>query len=466
MSRILFIQFIRRCGAGDTAPVFDQSLGQLSAALRRDGHETRLVRIDGFNPKLVRTTIESVGPDFAYCDIRGSSIDVATRTLREIRERYRMHVLIGGSLATTMPDMALSLPGVCGVVLGDGDESLPAYIAQGTNGSPRTGCDGIWTIEGGKVHKRGAATLMPDLDKLPFADRELFGARSDERVFDITVGRGCPSRCAYCINDRLHQACGGGAEFVRRRSPKHVCDELDDLCERYPETEFIRFTDHAFIHDVQWLAEFAQVYADRCGMPFKCHVRANALDARRADLLLEAGCATAEIEIISGSDFVRNEILDMETSDAQMADAFALLRERGIETHAVNFIGAPYSTPMAEAQTVKLNRKVRPEYVEARVYYPFAGTPARDLCKEMGWLSNRSEDSYSRQRSVLDMPGLSANQIREISRSTTEQMAGGGRTGLRRKIERGSELCKDFAIGVLAAMRRAIGLITSPRRRW
>jgi radical SAM superfamily enzyme YgiQ (UPF0313 family) len=465
MSRILFIQFIRRCGAGDTGPVFDQSLGQLSAALRRDGHQTHLIRIDGFDPKRVRSTVDSVQPDFAYCDIRGSSIDAATRTLREIRERYRMHVLVGGSLATTMPDMALSLPGVCAVVLGDGDRSLPGYVAQGNNGSPRTGCEGIWTIEGGTLHKRGAAALMPDLDELPFADRELFGARPDERVFDITVGRGCPARCAYCINERLREAIGGGAEFIRRRSPDHVCDELDLLCERYPETEFIRFTDHAFIHDVQWLEDFSQVYAERCGMPFKCHVRANALDARRADLLLEAGCATAEIEIISGSDFVRNEILEMDTSDRQVADAFALLRERGIESHAVNFIGAPDSTSMAEAETVEMNRRVRPEYVEARVYYPFVGTAARDLCKEMGWLSNRSEESYSKQLSVLDMPGLSANQIRQISRSTPDEMGGSGTTGLPRKVERGLGLFYDMCIGVGSAVRRAIGLITSPKRR-
>lgn len=464
MSRILLVQFIRRCGTGDTGAVFDQPLGQLSAALRNMGHETRLLRLDGYQPKRVRAAFASMQPDVVYCTIGGSSVDAATRTLREIRERHGVCVLIGGSLATVMPDMALSLPGVAGVVLGDGDESVPRYVSQGTNGTPRAACEGVWTIEGGRVHKLGGACVIADLDRLPFADRELFGARPDERVFDVTVGRGCPARCAYCINDRVREASGTDA-FVRRRSPENICDELDALCERYPETEFVRFTDHAFIHDLDWLGRFARVYAQRCGIPFKCHVRANTLDARRADLLLEAGCAAAEIELISGSDFVRNEILCMDTSDRQLTGAFALLRERGIETHIVSFIGAPYSTPMAESETIEMCRAVRPDFVEARVYYPFVGTPASDLCKEMGWLSNRPEGHYSTGRSVLDMPGLSAGQIRNMSRSNPDEVGTPGTSGLPRRVERTLGLFYDAVSAAWAGMRRAIAIVTSPRRR-
>jgi anaerobic magnesium-protoporphyrin IX monomethyl ester cyclase len=424
MSSILFLQLMRRRRPGDTGPVFDQQLGQLSAVLKKDGHQASLLRLDGFNPSDLHHSIERNKPEIVYAVFDGASVDAARRTFGEIQEQFRLPIVVGGPYATVLPDVALSMPGVRAVILGDADYSFPLYVKRRLGNDINSPLEGVWTNENGRVHKFGVPAIHLDLDALPFADRELFGVDPESEILDITVGRGCPRRCAYCINDRLREAAGAGEHFVRRRSPENVCDEIDHLCLEYPNTRFLRFTDHALATDLDWLEAFAEMYEFRCGLPFECHVRANILDERRADLLKSAGCSVAEIEVISGSDFIRNEILDMDTSDEQIERSFALLKAHGVGTKSVNLVGAPYSSQVAEDRTVEINRRIGADVIDIRVYYPFYGTKARSLAKEEGWLTNRCESSFSAGESVLDMPRLDAERVRRIRNRMSQEIAG------------------------------------------
>lgn len=423
---ILFLQIARRASASDTAPLFDQQLGQLSAALREEDYRTSLLRLDHFDRARLRSTVQSVSPDLIFARCEGSSIDLARRVLAELAEpdEHRVPVLFGGSMATVMPDVVLSMPGVQAVFLGEADFSLPAYVEAVLHEGDPTRIEGVWTNLNGKVTRTGIATLVQELDELPYVDRELFGAKPNTDTFDITVGRGCPHRCTYCINDRLRASAEAGQSWVRRRSAEEICGEFDQLCETYPDARLFRFTDHALVDDLPWFRRFAEVYESNCGVPFTCHVRASVLDEERARLLKRAGCIAVEVEVISGSNFVRNEVLDMQTEDGDIRRTFELLHDVGIESHAVGFVGAPYSTPIAESETVELFRRLSPEFVELRVYYPFEGTASRELCREMGWLSNRSEDCYAQSRSVLDMPQLTADQINKLAETMTDDIAG------------------------------------------
>jgi hypothetical protein len=128
-------------------------------------------------------------------------------------------------------------------------------------------------------------------------------------------------------------------------------------------------------------------------------------------MLVAAGCVEAEIEVVSGSDFVRNDILNMEVSDEHFLAAFTRLRQRDIRTRAVVLVGSPYATEMSSKSLVQLVEGLEPDECEVKVYHPLPGTRGRDLCREAGWLSNRGEDNFTLQRSILDMPNLPARTI-------------------------------------------------------
>ena len=447
------MQFYRSPRPGPHRPRFDAALGVLSAVLKEQGHQTALVAPDDVASDELRQRINHFRPDVLYADIALTSPDLARRVLGRAGQKYGLHTVAGGDFATVEPEAALSFPGVHAIVIGEPERALPAYLAAHLTGEPGDPVPGVWCRDERGSVRTAAHPLTTDLDVLPFPDRALFddGHRPQGAVPQtVGVGRGCPLGCAYCPNERIAELYAGLEPYVRRRSPKNVCDEIDAICLAYPDTARVRFDDHSFALDEPWLAEFAEVYAFRCGMPFECHLRAQFVTERVADLLVAAGCAAAEIDVASGSDFVRNEILAMDLSEEQLIAAFDRLRSRGIATGAVSFIGAPYGTEISAAALVKLHRRLRPVRHEVRVFHPLPGTRARDLCREAGWLSNRGEENFTRQRSILDMPNLPAANVDRLAQRFGRRL-GCGTGGFWRRLGciplgRGRRLSDLFAI--------------------
>ncbi|NIA22492.1 MAG: hypothetical protein GWP05_11145, partial [Anaerolineaceae bacterium] len=132
-------------------------------------------------------------------------------------------------------------------------------------------------------------------------------------------------------------------------------------------------------------------------------------------LLKQAGCYEVELEVLSGSDFIRNDIFNLDLSDRQIIRAFAACREAGLKTRAMVQIGLPYDTVVTIEQTGKLLRRAGTDAVEVQVYYPLPGTKAYELCHENGWLSGRDAAAHFAGQSTLDMPGLDASTIKRYT---------------------------------------------------
>jgi len=416
--RILFLQFLPS-KQGSLHPRFDDALGVLSSVLRGEGHATGLLAVTEYGEQLIRMKLTHFRPQTVYADIAGPCVDLARRTIAYVAGRHGLPTVCGGTFPTVAPKRALSMPGVQAVVIGEPEVAFPGYIRANATGDLDAARPGLWLNGEGEVITNELAPLTEDLDTLPDADRSLFAYQrhiDETKEAEVAVGRGCPHFCAYCINDWLHEIYEDQGKYVRRRSPHRICDEIDTLRRTFDGIKRIRFRDHAFALQEPWLTLFFEVYRRRCGLPFRCHVRANALTEPISALLAESGCGFADLEIVSGSDFVRNEIFDMELTNAQIVAAFELLHRHGIATRAINYLGAPYASELSIEETVKLGQRIGPSVVEGRVYYPFPGTRAAEFCRESGWISNRGEANYARDESVLDMPNLPAATINRLAR--------------------------------------------------
>lgn len=442
MSRVLFVHCLRRSPSAEPRTAFNESLGVMSAALRNAGHATRLLTLHALEPATIQLEIKEDAPDFVYLLMDGTAVDLSRRVLAALSEKSSAPVIVGGPFASLMPSTALSMPGVHGVVVGEAETVFPAHVERWSTGLDKNAASdglrgtGLYLRGEGRLPQFPPAPLVEDLDSLPFADRALFHSSPAQSEFEVVTSRGCPMSCAYCVNEAVRSLYDDPPNYVRRRSPDHICDEIDRLCEQFPSAQRIRFPDHAFAMNFEWLDEFAEVYAQRCGLPFSCHVRAACMDDTVAERLADAGCDLAEVEIISGSNFIRNEILDMDTTLRHIERAFEMLRNHNIATHSVNYVGVPYSTEITEQETVRLNRRLAPDVLEFRVYYPFPNTKAAGIAKEMDWLSHRGESCYSEDKSVLDMPTLPAKVIDKIARTMPEEVASGAAPAWLRALAR------------------------------
>jgi len=224
--------------------------------------------------------------------------------------------------------------------------------------------------------------------------------------------------------------------WVRRRAPGNTLAEIALLRERYAGVERVRFLDHTFALDAEWLAEFLRSYTQKCGLPFRCHLRANAAAPETRRQLAGAGCELVDVEVISGSDFVRNEIFEMDLSGEQIRATFDGLRAAGIRSRAIMYLGAPYESEASLADTRALLLEIKPDLVDIRPYYPWPGTQAWELCRDQGWLHPRGEEQYHDDATGIEMPAcrpeVVASFIRrlrgELPRAPASRGGAGGRS--------------------------------------
>jgi radical SAM superfamily enzyme YgiQ (UPF0313 family) len=423
--RILALQFLPAV-EGRTAARFEPALATLLSLLKQRGHELSLRGVSRFDPVSLKSAMARALPQLVYADISPVCVGAARRTLERIRETEFLPVIAGGAFATLDPAVALSLPGVQAVAVGEPDASLVTYLERSRDPAVGQVVQGVWTRdERGQVRPQ-LPHLVEDLDSLPLPERDLFdyGAQLERTgELEIAIGRGCPQACGYCINPPMAGLYAGRGAWTRRRSPGSILAEIAQLRARYAAARSVRFLDHSFALDEDWLRGFLGAYEAPDALPFRCHVRCNAATRATIQDLARAGCRRVDVELISGSDFIRNEILHMELSAAQIDETFARLREAGIAVRATVYLGAPYESEMSLEETRLLLRRLRPDWVDVRPYYPWPGTAAEATARENGWLHARGEEQFHSDRPGIDMPACRPRVVTDFVKRLRSEFA-------------------------------------------
>lgn len=338
-----------------------ESLGieYLSSALKARGHGTALVyepllfnsfRVDlggwekgsaeraakkalALNPGLVAFSAES--------DYYGWALLAAA----EIKKRSKVPVVFGGIHPTLMPEEVLARGAADYVCVGEGELALPALCDALERGRGIGGIPNLWGRENGALVKNALETL-PDLDALPFPDKDLFAAEYGGFVTDtysIVTGRGCRNACTYCHNSSMRRAYAGfGAKppVERRRGPANVIAELALAKTRYAFKR-VSFCDDLFISDKDWLREFSRLYAAAVALPFFCNVHPAHVDEEAVSLLREAGCSAVTIGIQTVSDDLKKKRLARGESTETARRALRLLDGSGIFVYTNFIFGIP-----------------------------------------------------------------------------------------------------------------------------
>lgn len=189
---------------------------------------------------------------------------------RRLKERYSdiVNVFGGANYDGEMgPEYVRAFPWIDYAVVGEGDEALPAIVAQLAHGRSAAGLPGVVARVGGEVVKDGSAPLIRDLDNLPDPDYdEFFGALAKlgrDRVLGNVLplllfesARGCwwgeKHHCTFCGLNAL----GMG---YRSKSPERVHAELRRQSARY---QIVNFEAVDNIIDMRYLDELCKPLID------------------------------------------------------------------------------------------------------------------------------------------------------------------------------------------------------------
>ncbi len=371
-----------------------QGIMYLSSALKAAGHEVELAVAAHQEPVAMARAFQ---PDVAaYSLITGSQRFYLGLNRKLKAEFPDLFSVFGGPHPTFFPEM-VEEEGVDGICRGEGEEALVELVDSLDQGGPTA----VLELDNWSFRRNGQTITNPvrpyitDLDSLAFPDRALVYERDPvaarSKIKHFLAGRGCPYNCTYCFNHALGELYRGKGRRFRLRSVDNVLDEVLWVRERYP-LEFVVFVDDTFVLSKDWLAEFAEKYPRRVGLPFFCNTRANLVTPEQVQQLAEAGCHCVSMGIETGSDRLRNDLLKRQMSREQILEAARLIREGGLHFTTTNMIGLPTSTLEDDWETLELNAQVRPSYAHVFIFQPYPRTELGEFTREQGWMVGTFDD--------------------------------------------------------------------------
>jgi anaerobic magnesium-protoporphyrin IX monomethyl ester cyclase len=384
---------------GMDAGWISHGLASLSAAAKAQGFSVDLIDLRALSSwNHFRDVLAARNPDVMGVTMMSVDYNPASRAIAIAKETNpAITTVIGGPHVTIALEDSLRMPGVDYLVTREGEITFPWLLQQIEAGNP-------------PPHRvlRGEP---PDLDAIPFSDRELFlqewrgwdyDLDSPEVPFvpelpppfaTIVAGRGCIYNCAFCKpgEDYLF------GRRTRRRSPANVLAEIALLVNKYGLQSFM-FHDDCLTEDREWVAEFTEKYkAAGYGMPFFCQSRADII-AKHEDTverMVEAGLRGYFIGFESGNDRVL-QFIRKGTTVAQNLEAARVCRRHGISIWANYMMGLPTETEDEVLDTVRMLKKIDPDYYSPAFFTPHPGTDLYDYSVEHDLSRITNYDSYRR----------------------------------------------------------------------
>lgn len=368
-------------------------------------------------------------------------------------------IVVGGPQPTVAVEEVAAIPEYDYIVMGEGEITFPWLLKE--------------LEEGRRPAERVIAGQMPDLDALPFPDRELFLAEwrrhgytlnSPEVPFveelpppflTIIAGRGCKYNCNFC--QPAERKIFG--RRVRRRSVPSILTELQELRERYHFASFM-FHDDCLTEDRDWVMEFCREYeAAGFTQPFFCQSRADIIvkNPDMVGLMAEAGLKGYFIGFESGSDRVLR-FLRKGTTRAINLEAARICKKYDIKIWANYMLGIPTETREEVMDTISMLKEIDPDYYSPAFYTPHPGSDLYDYCIENDLSLITSHDQYRRNPTEMKVKGQDYEflqwALEESQRRTWQNRA---RRWLRRQWRRFSDPRK-----VAGKLARMIGVSPQP----
>jgi radical SAM superfamily enzyme YgiQ (UPF0313 family) len=369
----------------------------LSAYLRRKGFDVD-VYDSTFGSKQELFGILERGPA-GWLGVYGNLL---TRTnVVEIAERARAagwRVVLGGPEPSNYPEEYLSA-GAEFIVSGEGEQTMERLL-KGDPAPP-----GVFFRDStGAVVRTGTVPLIPDLDSLPWPDREridlsryltAWRERHGSACVSLITARGCPYHCRWCS----HSVYG---KTHRRRSVNAVADEAEWVLGRYcPET--LWYADDVFTIHTGWTLNYAAEMKRRgIRVPFECITRADRFSAPVAEALAEMGCFRIWIGSESGSQRIL-DAMQRGVRTGQVQQAVTLAKSLGIQTGMFLMWGYEGEEMEDIEATVNHVRACGPDVYLTTVTYPIKGTPyhekVQDRLVQLGpWRGSTDRDVRIRGR--------------------------------------------------------------------
>jgi hopanoid biosynthesis associated radical SAM protein HpnJ len=272
-----------------------------------------------------------------------------------------------------------------------------------------------WRNGAGVATHNEDRAILETMDSLPFVTpvykRDLvienyFIGYLKHPYISIYTGRGCKSRCTFCL---WPQTVGG--HRYRTRSVAHVIEEIAWAKQAFPQVKEFFFDDDTFTDDLPRAEAIARELG-KLGVTWSCNAKAN-VPRESLKVLKEGGLRLLLVGYESGNQQILHNIkkgMRVEVAERFTRDCHDL----GITIHGTFIVGLPGETRETLDETARWAAKINPHTIQVSLAAPYPGTFLYDQALKNGWLdADNAElvDDHGIQIAPLTYPHLSHGEI-------------------------------------------------------
>ena len=272
-----------------------------------------------------------------------------------------------------------------------------------------------WRNKSGVIVNNPDRAMIENMDSLPFVTpiykRDLvmekyFIGYLKHPYISIYTGRGCKSRCTFCL---WPQTVGG--HNYRTRSVGHVIEEIKWAMKAFPQTKEFFFDDDTFTDDLP-RAEAIAKELGKLGISWSCNAKAN-VPRSTLKVLKDGGLRLLLVGYESGNQQILHNIKKGMLVD--VARRFTKdCHELGIAIHGTFILGLPGETTETIQETIRFATEINPHTIQVSLAAPYPGTFLYNQAVQEGWLDAEHAELVTAngiQIAPLHYPHLSHTEI-------------------------------------------------------
>jgi len=384
--KILFIVNIEDLG-------FEEPLGilYLSAVAKKNSHKVYAIEN---NFEKIKQEIRDIKPDLIALSVNTPNFFYLLQTAKKIKAMYNIPTIFGGPHITFSPEVVRDTYIDYGF-RGECEEAFVEFLNSFEANKPVEQIQNIvFKEKDDSLRQNPLRSLIPNLDILPFPDRELLNNYKQFYEADIKTvmaSRGCLYSCSYCCNKQYNELYNKGtADKMRLRSVDNAIGECLELKNIY-KVKIIHFIDDIFPYQKNWLSDFADKYSKKIGLPFYAYTHFDVCTKEYVETLSKIGCNTLKIGIETADEILRERILHRKITNEMMLEKAKLIHSYGIKINTQNILGLPLGSYKKDLDTLKFNIDLKSDFSCAYLCQPYPKTEIAEIARKAGLIDDNCE---------------------------------------------------------------------------
>ncbi|MHC1743695.1 MAG: radical SAM protein [Syntrophobacteraceae bacterium] len=314
-------------GLGPFFRVEPLGLQYLAAAVRNRGHETVLV--DERFDRSAATWARRLRPRLVGISVpHALELELALGVARAVRRELPETFIVVGGAAPAAYSLAMEIPEIDAICLGDGEAVFPALVEALETGRPLAEVPGLRLRTPDGWTSTPEVPELVDLNRVPLPARELvrryrnhYHCVQVRPVWLVETARGCPFRCSFCAVWKLHR------RSFRERSVASVVEDFAQTGEN------VFVVDDLFWHHEARSLELAEALKHRSARKHWILVQSRTdVVARHAELLEAWRPVARHFDIFFGFEGASDRSLrgvEKDSSVAATLEAIEVARSMG-----------------------------------------------------------------------------------------------------------------------------------------